>query len=79
MTQDQAPQGELYFTPITSSEREALGIMMGYSADLVENWICEHKGASDDHWSHTSMGYFQPMTECSRDLGKAHPVEPRIS
>ena len=38
---------------LTPSEREELGTMMGCSADLVEKWICEHKGASDDHRSHT--------------------------
>ena len=48
-----SPQGELYFTPLTPSEREALGTMMGCSAALVEKGICEHKGASGDHWNHT--------------------------
>ena len=44
VTQDQAPQGELYFTPLTPSEREGMGTMMGCSADLVEKGICELKG-----------------------------------
>lgn len=36
-----------------ASEREALGTMMGCSADLVEKGICELKEASGDHQTHT--------------------------
>ena len=79
MTQDQAPQRELYFTPLTPSEREALGSMMGCSEDLVEKWICEHKGALVTIRGTPPWVVSNQLLSAAGTLGKVHPWETWVS